>query len=934
MTVDYSRLRRSHLLATACLASIAMLAPSASAQSEAEPPADDAIQETIIITGSRGAPRSVTDSPVPVDVLSETDISAVSFVDTNDVLRTLVPSYSLGRAPISDGATFIRPASLRGLPTDKTLVLVNSKRRHRAALVAIGGSGTQGPDVATIPASALKSVEVLRDGAAAQYGSDAIAGVINFLLKDDSEGGSVEVQYGQYYEEDGEQVFVAANKGFALADAGFVNLSVEYSADQPTFRGEEYCETFGSSFGDLNGNGTLDAGEPVGTRGGFPNNACVQDMIAGVDVDGDGVADLFGPDLVNNATGEPFGDQLPDYPDERFAANVQTPVVQPWGQPTSEAFRTFVNAGYTFSEAAELYGFANYSLSEGDGSFFYRYPGNSVNQFIRLQDGTLFNAGVDIYPAGFTPRFFGKVIDYSATGGLKGDLSESLSYDLYARYGRNEIQYTLENTINPSLGPATAQSFRPGDLISDEFGIGGDLFYDWEVGLASPLTLAFGGEFREEGYELVAGAPDSYEAGPFAVPDPFDFCTDDGTPTADGSAVIATGSNLDCANPDDPVYTALAVGSNGFPGYPPEFTGDFSRDSYGIYVDASADVTEQLFLQAAARFEDYSDFGTTSDYKLAGRYEFTPNFAVRGSVGTGFRAPTPGQLFTTNVSTRLPNGVPVATGLFPASSPAAQALGAEPLAPEESVNYTLGLTSSFDSFTLTVDFYQIELTDRLNAVSTIEIINDIDDPSLNDGSPAGEGLEYASVLAAAGVANANTIGGVNFFQNAFDTTTMGVDVVATYLLDWGPSGTTNLALSANYNEEEFDGDVSDLFNAEDQFDLINGDPKLRGTFTATHAIGSFTVLGRANYYGEYENAATSSLENVQTFGSTVQIDLEATWQVDEMYALTLGARNIFDEYPDEGDRALGEICCGRIYRSDSEVDWQGGFYYARLRAEF
>ncbi|MEM7766775.1 MAG: TonB-dependent receptor, partial [Pseudomonadota bacterium] len=433
----------------------------------------------------------------------------------------------------------------------------------------------------------------------------------------------------------------------------------------------------------------------------------------------------------------------------------------------------------------------------------------------------------------------------------------------------------------------------------------------------------------------------SFANGPFSSQDPFGFCATDadgaftGMPTMDGMAVIANGSTLDCADPGDPVFRTVGVGSNGFPGYGPDAVGDLTRDSQGLYVDLSTDITDAFFVQAAVRYEDYSDFGTETVWKLAGQYDFTDAFSARASIGTGFRAPTPGQLGTTNVSTRLPNGVPVATGLFPATNPAAVALGAEPLGPETSDNLAFGFLGNVGNFTYTVDFYQIDLKDRVNAVSTITIINDIDFPELNDGMPAGTGFEFASVLDAAGVPNANTIGGVNFFQNAFDTTTQGVDVVLTYAQDWGANGTTAFTGAFNWNETEFDSEVSELFNAESTYDFENFPLKWRANVTATHNIGQFTIVGRANIFGPYENSDSGGANgSIQEFGEEVLFDLEGIYDINDTISVAIGARNIFDEFPDEADPAIGDSCCGRIYLSASEVDWQGGFYYARLRATF
>lgn len=856
-------------------ASLALVSPALAQEAEEA----EAIQDTIVVTGARGKPRSVQDSPVPVDVFSEADLEAVAFTDTNDILKTLVPSYSLTRQPISDGASFIRPAQLRGLPTDKTLVLVNSKRRHRAALVSIGGSGTQGPDIATIPAIALKNIEVLRDGAAAQYGSDAIAGVINFILKDNNEGGAITLDTGQYYKNDGQGFTLAGNYGFNLNDKGFLSVSAELSKSDATSRSEQYCEAWFC----------LDGSNPAYNPAASYNDRLTPDYVAGV----------------GNASLGEFSE------------------VQPWGQPNAKAFRLFANAEYALSDTAMMYGFANYSVSESDGSFFYRYNGNGTIEELREPDGSIYTP-LEIYPGGFTPRFFGEVIDYSATGGVKGTLANGLAWDLSGRYGHNEIQYTLSNTINPSLGPDTPTSFRPGDLINEEIQLQADFSYEFEMsGLASPLLFAFGASYLDETYELVEGNPESYEAGPYSVADPYGFCSA-GVPTSAGAAVIANGSTLDCADSDDPVYQVVGVGSNGFPGYSPAFSEDYARDSYAFYGDLSADVTDKLFLQGALRFEDYSDFGSEVVWKLAGNYKLNDTVGLRASIGTGFRAPTPGQQGTTNVSTRLPNGFPVATGLFPASGSVAQALGATPLEPETSENITFGITSAWDDFSLTVDFYQINLADRVNSISTQTVSAD---------PTAGAAYSNYLALVAAGVVGAESIGGVFYFTNAFDTTTQGMDIVATYSKEWGNGHTTDFTGSVNYNDTEFDSDVDALFNAESQFDFLNGLPNWRGVFTATHTMGDLTLLGRANYYGAYENSnGGGTITQTQDFDPEILFDIEASYDFDESLRLTIGARNVFDEYPALG--TIGETCCGRLYRSDSIVDWQGGYYYAKASVKF
>ena len=846
------------------------LASSLALAQEAEETAVDTQNvEKIAVVGARGAPRSVTSSPVPVDVLSAEDIEAVAFTDMNNVLMTLVPSYSVARQPISDGGTFIRPATLRGMPTDKTLVLVNSKRRHRAALVSIGGSGTQGPDIATIPTAAIGSVEVLRDGAAAQYGSDAIAGVINFQLKENTEGGSFTADYGSYFEGDGDQITITGNKGFALGDDGFLSISAEYSDSEATYRGEQYCESW----------------------------FCVDDQSEQYIADATAMANtVHGSD-----------------------------VVQPWGQPNTSGARIFFNAGYALTADMELYAFGNYSESEGDGSFYYRYPGNGTIEDIRLEDGSIWSP-TEFFPGGFTPRFSGDVTDYSFVGGIKG-MSGDLGYDISGRYGYNDISYTLANTINPSMGNESPTSFQPGDLTNEETQIQADFTYDFDE-----YILAFGASYLDESYEISEGEVDSYFAGPYATSDPWGFCDGD-TASAAGLAVIATGSTLDCADSDDAVYTVVGVGSNGFPGYSPDYSGTYSRDSYAVYADVSGDITDELFAQAAIRYEDYSDFGSEVVYKVAGIYQINDEVAVRSSYGTGFRAPTPGQQGTTNVSTRLPDGFPVATGLFPAGGDVAQALGAEELLPEKSTNFTLGLTASFGDLTLTADYYNIKLEDRLYSVSTRDVSTTVVTDPDADGYAA---YQNYLALSGAGVSGAESIGGVFFFQNAFDTVTEGVDLVATYKMET-TYGSTMITGSINYNDTSFDSDPSEFLDPEDIYDFEHGTPEMRGVFSVTHSYDVWSAVARLSYYGEYENVGSDDgtvidAETIQTYGSEFMFDIEGSYLINENLTLSVGVRNLFDSYPDP--TINGDACCGQVYDSGSVVDWQGGYYYTRLAARF
>ena len=901
--------------------------------------ADEEIEE-IIVSGFRGTPRTAVDSAVPIDSFNSDQIEQVSHTDTIDILQALVPSFNVGREPISDGSSFIRPMELRSLPAHHTLVLINGKRRHRATLVEIGGDGTQGPDVSTIPSVALYSVEVLRDGASSQYGSDAIAGVINFNLKTDSSGGTLVANTGSYFDGDGNATTIAGNIGLPLTENGFINLSAEWTDQEFTQRDQQYCE----------GWFCVDQNNPrFATSDQIP-----QDYVTGTPTVG------LSPYVNNLQTLFPAGVS---------AASVQGDVVQPWGNPNHDSVRAFVNAGIEFGNGMDLYGFGNYSESTGDGSFFYRWPGNDTIEVVRKADGNEYSP-LEIFPGGFTPRFEGEISDIGGVLGLRGATDGGFSWDVSGRFGESEIEYRLFNTINPSYGPDTVTDFKPGDLINTEVQFQVDLVNEFDMGGSSPLVFAYGVSYLDEEYDVVQSVqPDSYLGGPHAEQDPYGFCVDDvpgATPGAGhtpeqiaagawtesigGVAAVAgdTIGDLDCAAVDadgdktDPAFQVVGVGSNGFPGYSPEFSEVYSRDSFAVYADVSTDVTDSLYLQAAIRYEDYSDFGDELVGKIAGRLRLNDQIALRGSFGTGFRAPTPGQQGTTNVSTRLPNGFPVATGLFPASGEVSQALGASPLRAETSESWTFGVTADIEELTLTIDYYNINIDDRFRAISTLDVSTDC------PGTDADEMAACTNFLAlqAAGVPGANSIGGVFYFQNAIDTKTSGIDVVASYPIAWDNGQDTMLQFAMNYNTTELKADPLGTLNAEDAWDLENRDPNVRWNLTATHSFAdSFSLMARFRYFGRWFDADEYDSDDhdldgnplaIQRFSSVAYVDLEGTYRFNDNWSVSLGGRNIFDEFPDEVDRQVNDndYCCGRTYASTMLADWQGGYYYGAVRVAF
>ena len=526
------------------------------------------------------------------------------------------------------------------------------------------------------------------------------------------------------------------------------------------------------------------------------------------------------------------------------------------------------------------------------------------------------------------------MVDHGVTGGIRSAANDNLNWDVSLRSGENSIEYTLENTWNPSLGPASPTVFRPGALVTDEWSVNADFSYAGETQMAGALNIGFGLEYREEGYELREGDPASYEAGPFASVDPFNFEVTQAEAIADPDDELTA---VQCripgqerpgpCIPGDPINHALPVGSNGFPGYAPEFTSAFERGSKAVYLDLEADVTDRLLLNAAGRLEDFPEFGRNFSWKLAGNFAFGETASLRASAGTGFRAPTPGQISTTNVSTRINDaGVPVAEGIFPATHPVSRFFGAEPLGAEEATQFTVGIAATpSDRLTLSIDHYFIELRDRIVLSSDFQI-----------------GPEEVVALQEFGVQGANSIAQVSFFNNDLDTKTRGIDVVATYTIDSG-AGLTELSASVNRNETRVSeipartdrrGDTFSFVNEEDVFDTENALPKFQGVFTLRHWWSRFDVMGRANWYGGYEHANSADFSdpgNIQKFDGKILFDIQAAWSVNDTYSVTLGGLNVFGETP---DRAEFEACCGRVYRSDSMVSWQGAYYYLRARSNF
>ena len=620
----------------------------------------EAVAQELVVVGTRAEARTVTESLVPVDVIAAEEFAQQGAPDLLSQLRNVVPSFNVTRQPIADAATIIRPANLRNLAPDHTLVLVNGKRRHRGAVITwIGGGvadGAQGADISVIPSIALKQVEVLRDGASAQYGSDAIAGVLNFTLKDAPSGGSVEVRAGSYQGgdipgrgADGRSITYAANVGMPIGQDGFANLSFEYGNSDPTDRSVQRADAAA----------LIAAG-----------NTAVRNP-----------AQVWGsPEELNNA-------------------------------------KFFANFGKLVAESTQVYGHLNYASRRVTGGFFFRNPNTRsavfsgdggktllIGDALDAQDGILDgSAGCpvvpvvdhvpdrgalsqvfsdpncfsfqELFPGGFTPNFGGFYIDNSAVGGVRGQFAGGLRWDASASIGTSEVDFFINNTVNASLGPDTPTEFKPGLYRQQDLNLNFDIAYE-----ASELVhFAAGAEVRNEQFTIEEGQEESWTFGPYA-------------------------------------QQGFSAASNGFPGFSPIAVGSWNRRNSALYADIElSDAENRLIWGGSLRFERFADFGNTLNWKTAARAEVADGFAVRASASTGFRAPTPGQQNAFNVSTvfDVAIGELVNRGTIPSNSRVAALRGGHGLRPETSMNFTAGAIAEAGIVTLTADFFRIAVNDRL-----------------------------------------------------------------------------------------------------------------------------------------------------------------------------------------------------------------------------
>lgn len=767
--------------------------PAASA-ADAQPPAQE-----IVVTGTRAVGRSRLDTASPVDVLSNAALTHQASTELGAALATVAPSIDFPRPSAVDGTDAIRPATLRGLSPDQTLVLINGVRAHTSALLNINGSvgrGAAAVDLNTIPGVALDTIEVLRDGASAQYGSDAIAGVINLRLRQARSGGAATVDYG-FYDTDvdtargdrhvsGEHTFNAsAWQGIGFGSDGYITLSGEYQDRSPTNRA--------------------------------------------------------------------------DY-DPRVTP---TRITGRFGDPEVHQYTGWVNAGTSITDALQLYGWFGYQQRNSESAAFPRLPSAA-------------GAVSGLYPNGFLPFIHSNSRDLNSAIGIKGDIG-GWTVDANISYGRNRLAYETRNSANYAYGNNSPTNFKDGAMTYDQLVGGIDVSRKYDV--FQSLNVAFGIEGRREGFKITPGERTSYDYPPSgAVP-------------------------------------GQAPGAQGFGGFSPLNAIDKHRENGSAYVDLEAQVTDKFLAGVAGRVEDYSDFGWTGNGKLSLRYDFTPNFALRGTASTGFRAPALQQQYFTSVASVITNGVPILTGTYPSTAPVAAALGGKALEPEKSTNLSAGAVVRSGGFDLTIDAYRIHIRDQLG---------------LSENIQASFSPQVAALLAPFNVSAAR------FFINGLASTTKGLDVVGHYRWRSAAAGTFDFTVAGNLNDTKVTkvptststlNPAPTLFARSRILTLEDGTPGTKVTGTADWSLDNFGATGRVTYYGNVTQPGTTPAADAFT-GRRAITDLELRYQPKTGVQLALGVSNLFDVYPKQYPAALNSTgVVGFPYYSP--FGFNGRYLYAR-----
>jgi len=874
--------------------------------------------DEVVVTGTRASNRTNLESAVPVDVINIEKLSkAAPQTSVNQLLHYTTPSFSSNTQTISDGTDHIDPASLRGLGPDQVLVLVNGKRRHTTSLVNVNGTfgrGNVGTDLNAIPASAIEKIEVLRDGAAAQYGSDAIAGVINIKLKETTNrfslnlttGGNFTSEIGPFMGDeksiDGENVVVGANYGVDLGNnGGFLNMTGELDYRGSTNRMQEFSggifnrlnavermaaadglDVTTLSLGQIQSYGSMVSYFDQETRGALAALTSLDDL-----------ADVLGADATDeelNARGQSRSDY-----------NMRV------GQSELRGGKLFANMSLPLGEISELYAFSGASYRSGESGCFYRLPEQN-------------RTTTSIYPNGTVPKINSNIVDHSFGAGIKSTL-DGWNTDFSIVTGMNSFQFYITDTHNASLGTSSPVAFDAGghSFRQSTSNIDFSRYFDGMSGI-NGLNVAFGSEYRYENFQIIPGSEASY-----------------------GNYDI-NGNLVNSVTPDELLTTDLLgrprpSGAQCFAGFLPSNEVNANRSSLGAYFDLEADITNEFLLATAIRFENYSDFGSTFNYKLSARYKLNNNFALRAALSTGFRAPSLHQIHFSRTSTifALVDGVsiPQEVGVFANTSRAAKILGIPELKEETSQNISLGFTSKIPSANLriTIDGYMVNIADRV---------------VLTGQFAPGDNVELQGLFDQAGATRAA------FFANAIDTKSRGLDIVIAHSADLGNGKILRTDLAATLSKTEWNQDEginssdilrdagleSTYFNQEARIYLEQAVPRTKLTLGNTLTIGELDVYLRNTYFGETTEATSAGIfdENLNWVDTSIDpynsgkiiTDLSFGYALSDKLQLTLGANNLLDVYPDEADPSFQSSGRFVYSRRSPQFSFGGRHLFARI----
>lgn len=858
--------------------------------------------QDVVVIGSRNPTRTVTESAVPIDVITMKEIASQGAqVNLNQILNMVAPSFTSNTQTVADGTDHIDPAQLRGLGPDQVLVLVNGKRRHTSSLVNINGSpgrGSVGTDLNALPAFAIEKIEVLRDGASAQYGSDAIAGVININVKKNTNKLEVNLFGGGNLSKgandhdggfDGGNYQLDLNYGTGLGkEKSFINATASFQLRDATSRAKDVTGTLFNAYNAVEQR-AAEAGTNINALfGNITNTPNTAQILSNIKTYAPQVGYFTAPQqtAISNATNisemqtalnfDATAGELAYRSLERKDFNMRV------GQSSLKSAQFFLNAAYPINDKLEAYAFGGTSFRDGEAAGFYRRP-NQARSYTGL------------YPNGFLPEIHSTINDVSVAAGLRGLLFENWNFDLSNTFGRNAFDYGVENTVNSSLRENSPTEFDAGGLAFAQNTTNFDINRKFDV--LQGLNVAFGAEYRHENFAITAGQPESYNL----------YDINGGVVTATTAANIKVTDFYGAARPN---------GSQVFPGFRPANAIDKDRNSVAVYTDLELDVTDRWLVNGAVRFENYSDFGSTTNFKLATRYKVTDNINLRGAISTGFRAPSLHQIYFNSTATQFVGGVPFEVGTFSNDSQAAQLLGIPKLKEEESQSASIGFTAKIPAanLTLTADAYIVQIDDRV--VLT-------DQFSRPGGTPAA-GTPNAILNALFDTAGATA---ATFFANAIDTESKGIDIVISRKSSFGNNISLKTDLSGTFSKTyrvgeihaspvlEAAGQVNRYYSETSRVYLQEAIPRIKANLTNSVTYKKFDFFLRNVYFGKVTDPNTADVNgdgrvegvivNNQAveiehpiWGAKIITDLSVGFKITEAAKIVIGANNIFDIFPD------------------------------------